>query len=133
MASRVPNRTSVSTPFLTFSIVALTGFLLVVPGSCPGGVPKGDPALVSGRLAASKPAVAPCSAPAIYRALPAINRALGGASYRRSIPAALAKEAIMSSAKELGAHQFPFGPHAVEEAVASTRRLAGTLARRARR
>ena len=39
----------------------------------------------------------------------------------------------MSSAKELGAHQIPFGPHAVEEALGSARRLAGSLTRRARR
>jgi hypothetical protein len=38
----------------------------------------------------------------------------------------------MSSAKELGAHQIPFGPHAVEEALGSARRLAGSLARRVR-
>jgi hypothetical protein len=39
----------------------------------------------------------------------------------------------MSSATELGAHQIPFGPHAVEEALGSARRLAGSLARRVRR
>jgi hypothetical protein len=39
----------------------------------------------------------------------------------------------MNSTKELGAPPIPYGPHAVGEALESARRLAGALARGARR
>jgi hypothetical protein len=49
-----------------------------------------------------------------------------------AFPESQTQEADMN-AKDLGALPIPFGPHAVGEALASARRLAGSIGRRARR